>query len=104
MPAATRRLARVAVTGDTRRAHTFEPPVVTRPSRSTRSLSAMGTPCRAPPVARANGLVGCFRSKASVGFVDGDVRVQVRIAVADAFEQRVDGIDRRQRSGRERAR
>src|SRR5687767_14396900 len=31
MPAEMRRRARVAVTGDTRLAHTLEPPVVTRP-------------------------------------------------------------------------
>ena len=42
------RSASVAVTGETRSAHTFEPPVVTRPSRSTRSFSAMGTPCSGP--------------------------------------------------------
>src|SRR6266403_3499970 len=42
IPAAIARSARVAVAGETRAAHTFEPPVVTRPSRSTRSLSAMG--------------------------------------------------------------
>ena len=48
MPAAMSRSARVAVTGDTRSAHTLEPPVVTRPSRSTRSLSAMGTPWSGP--------------------------------------------------------
>ena len=44
IPAAISRSARVAVTGDTRSAQTFDPPVVTRPSRSTRSLSAIGTP------------------------------------------------------------
>ena len=48
MPAAMSRSASVAVTGDTRVAHTFDPPVVTRPSRSTRSLSAMGTPWSGP--------------------------------------------------------
>jgi hypothetical protein len=48
IPAAMRRSASVAVTGDTRLAQTFEPPVVTRPSRSTRSLRAMGTPCSGP--------------------------------------------------------
>ena len=44
IPAAMSRSASVAVTGDTRSANTFEPPVVIRPPRSTRSLSAMGTP------------------------------------------------------------
>jgi hypothetical protein len=48
IPAAIARSARVAVTGETRSAQTFEPPVVTRPSRSTRSLSAMGTPWSGP--------------------------------------------------------
>jgi hypothetical protein len=48
MPALIKRSARVAVTGDTRLAHTFDPPVVTRPSRSTRSLSAIGTPWSGP--------------------------------------------------------
>ncbi len=48
MPAAMSRSASVAVTGDTRSAHTLEPPVVTRPSMSTRSLSAMGTPWSGP--------------------------------------------------------
>ena len=48
MPAAMSRSASVAVTGDTRSTHTFDPPVVTRPSRSTRSLSAMGTPWSGP--------------------------------------------------------
>src|SRR5439155_25757745 len=33
IPAAMRRSASVAVTGDTRSAHTFDPPVVTRPWR-----------------------------------------------------------------------
>ncbi len=31
-----------------RSAHSFEPPVVMRPSMSTRSLSATGTPCSGP--------------------------------------------------------
>ena len=48
MPAAMSRSASVAVTGDTRSAHTLEPPVVTRPCMSTRSFSAMGTPCSGP--------------------------------------------------------
>ena len=48
MPAAMTRSARVAVTGETRSAQNFEPPVVTRPSRSTRSLRAIGTPCSGP--------------------------------------------------------
>ena len=48
IPAAMSRSARVAVTGDTRSAQTLEPPVVTRPSRSIRSLSAMGTPWSGP--------------------------------------------------------
>ena len=48
IPAETTRRASVAVVGDTRFAQTFEPPVVTRPSRSTRSLSAIGTPCSGP--------------------------------------------------------
>ena len=47
-PAATRRRARVAVTGETRFSQTFEPPVVTRPSRSMMSLSAIGTPWKRP--------------------------------------------------------
>src|SRR5206468_11694027 len=48
IPAAMGRWAKVAVTGDTRSAHTLEPPVVTRPWRSTRSLSAIGTPWGGP--------------------------------------------------------
>ena len=48
MPAAMARSASVAVVGDTRLAHTFEPPVVTRPSRSTRSFRAIGTPWSGP--------------------------------------------------------
>ena len=48
IPAAMRRSASVAVTGDTRSAHTFDPPVVTRPWRSTRSLRAIGTPWSGP--------------------------------------------------------
>ena len=48
IPAAMARSASVAVTGETRSAQTFEPPVVTRPSRSTRSFSAMGTPWSGP--------------------------------------------------------
>jgi hypothetical protein len=48
IPAAIARSARVAVAGETRLAQTFEPPVVTRPSRSTRSFSAIGTPWSGP--------------------------------------------------------
>ena len=48
IPAAMARSASVAVTGETRSAQTFEPPVVTRPSRSTRSFSAIGTPWSGP--------------------------------------------------------
>ena len=44
----TRRFTRVAVRGETRFSHTFEPPVVTRPSMSTMSFTAIGTPCRGP--------------------------------------------------------
>src|SRR3984893_11944646 len=46
IPAPISRRARVAVTGERRSRHTIEPPVVTRPSRSIRSLSAIGTPWR----------------------------------------------------------
>src|SRR5438093_2671743 len=48
IPAPMSRSASVGGTGDTRSAHTFAPPVVTRPSSSTRSLSAMGTPWSGP--------------------------------------------------------
>ena len=48
MPASTRRRARVAVTGETRPAHGFDPPVVTRPSSSTRSFRAIGMPWSGP--------------------------------------------------------
>ena len=48
IPALISRSASVAVTGDTRSAHTLDPPVVTRPSRSTRSFSAIGTPWSGP--------------------------------------------------------
>ena len=47
-PAAASRLARVAVTSETRFSQTFEPPVVIRPSRSMMSLSAIGTPWKRP--------------------------------------------------------
>src|SRR5688572_32586413 len=40
IPAETMRLTSVAVTGDTRSAHTLDPPVVVRPSMSTMSLTA----------------------------------------------------------------
>ena len=48
MPAPISRSASVAVTGETRSIQTFEPPVVTRPWRSTRSFSAIGMPCSGP--------------------------------------------------------
>ena len=48
MPAAISRSASVAVTGEIRSFQTLEPPVVTRPCMSTRSLSAIGTPCSGP--------------------------------------------------------
>src|SRR5437879_3880403 len=44
IPAAVGGPARVALTGVRRSAHTFDPPLVTRPWRSTRSLRAIGTP------------------------------------------------------------
>src|SRR6516164_5994213 len=47
-PAAIRRRASVAVQRDCRFLHTSEPPVVTLPSISIRSLSAIGIPCRGP--------------------------------------------------------
>ena len=47
-PAATKRWASVAVQADRRSRHTCEPPVVTRPSISIRSLSAIGIPCSGP--------------------------------------------------------
>src|SRR5205807_10371251 len=47
-PAAISRRARVAVFGERRSRHTIEPPVVTRPARSIRSFSAIGTPCSGP--------------------------------------------------------
>src|SRR5437899_3601787 len=47
-PAAIRRCARVAVTADRRSRQTIEPPVVTRPSISTKSLSPIGIPCSGP--------------------------------------------------------
>ncbi len=48
MPAATSFRARVAVVFETRSFHTLVPPVVTRPSMSTRSLTAIGMPCSGP--------------------------------------------------------
>src|SRR5437660_4429691 len=48
IPAAMSRSASVAVPGDPRAAHTFHPPAVTRPLRSTRPLRAIGTPGRGP--------------------------------------------------------
>jgi hypothetical protein len=44
MPAASIRDTSVAVTCETRSAHTFDPPVVIRPSMSTMSLTATGMP------------------------------------------------------------
>ena len=48
MPAAISLRASVAVAGERRSRHAIEPPVVTRPSRSIKSLSAIGTPCSGP--------------------------------------------------------
>ncbi len=48
MPAAMSREASVAVTDEMRSLQAFDPPVVTRPSSSTMSLSAIGTPWSGP--------------------------------------------------------
>ena len=47
-PARRSARAKVAVAGERRSRHTIEPPVVTRPSMSIRSFSAIGTPCSGP--------------------------------------------------------
>jgi hypothetical protein len=48
MPALISLRASVAVCGETRFSHTFEPPVVTRPSMSMMSFSATGMPWNGP--------------------------------------------------------
>ena len=47
-PASISRRASVAVAGETRLSQCLLPPVVTRPSMSMMSFSAMGTPCQGP--------------------------------------------------------
>src|SRR5213593_673024 len=58
---------------------------------------------RSDPMAGADGLVRGFRSQPRVGLVHRDVRVQSRVAPTDPPEQCLDGVDRRKRTGAERA-
>ena len=105
MPASTRRRARVAVTGETRPAHGFDPPVVTRPSSSTRSFSATGMPWSGPiAVARAEGAVRALGREPGLVRVDGDERVERGIAAGDPREARLDQIDGREPAALERGR
>src|SRR5262249_22965471 len=48
MPAALALRTTVAVVWETRSSQTLDPPVVTRPSISTRSFNAIGIPCSGP--------------------------------------------------------
>ena len=57
IPAPTSFLASVAVCGETRSCHTFEPPVVTRPSMSTMSFTATESRGTAPSDARGDRLI-----------------------------------------------
>ncbi len=50
-------------------------------------------------VAGTNGPIGAFGGQARLGLVDGDEGVQDGITAANALEERIDGVD-----GRERAR
>ena len=100
IPAAIRRRASVAVSVDRRSCQTCEPPVVTRPSISIRSLSAIGMPCSGP-IAWPDRIAlsaASAASRASAG-VDLDKGVQLLVVRGDAREQRLDQFDRREPAG-----
>jgi hypothetical protein len=68
IPAPTSFFTSVAVCGETRFSHTFEPPVVTRPSMSTMSFTATGIPWNGPrrcPAAIASSAARAARNASS---------------------------------------
>ena len=74
----------------------FEPAVVWRPARCSRSLSAIGRPCSGPrgiPAWRSRSAASA-RASALVA-VDVDERVQAAVEPRDALEAGLDDLDRR---------
>src|SRR4030088_2458911 len=78
MPAEIMRRAMVAVTTERRLRQLAEPPVVTCPSSSIRSLSAIGTPCKGPIAWSARmALCAASGARTDAGSREGSVAIRV---------------------------
>ena len=66
-------------------------------------LERYGDPVKRPHVvAGADRPVGALGGQARIGLVDGDERVQGGVPAANPLEQRLDGVDGRERARRSR--
>ena len=102
-PASTSRRASVAVRGETRDSQTFEPPVVTRPSMSMMSLSAIGTPVEPPrPLPGTPGEIGLPGGGPRIGRVHGDKGAKPGLEPLDPGEQRLHELFRGEFTRRQR--
>ena len=103
IPASTSRRTSVAVVGETRFSQCLLPMVVTRPSMSMMSLSAMGMPCQGPmPWPALNRLVRRLGGGPRVLAVDGGEGVQPLVVGVDPVEQGVHELDRAEPPGLDR--